>query len=173
VTRTWEYSKIAWGTPLRVVTANGLRVLMYRTDLVHPRWRRVQDVVPDATIARLQALYADLYGDSHIYDSDRDNVPDRWVFNDFGPFAVRYFRDRNRDGRLDNGETLSGEMIHTTPQDEAQTAKGQRPLLGESHGCIHVSPRGRDKLMRAGAFQRGIELVIHEYAEGLPPGWRP
>ena len=108
-----------------------------------------------------------------VYNPDPRSIPDRWVFNDFGPWAVRYFRDTNRDGRLDAGERLSGEMIHTTPEDEAANAKGERVSLGPSHGCIHVSPRGRDKLMAAGAFERGTPLVVHTYTERLPDGWRP
>jgi len=74
---------------------------------------------------------------------------------------------------LDGGERLSGEMIHTTPADEADNALGRRVVLDSSHGCIHVSPRGRDKLLAAGAFQPGTPLVIHTYDEHLPTGWRP
>lgn len=43
-------------------------------------------------------------------------VPNTWVFNDFGPVAIRYFKDLNANRKLDKGkgESLSGEMIHTT-----------------------------------------------------------
>jgi len=47
------------------------------------------------------------------------------LFNDFGPVAVRYFRDDNHNRRLDGKEYLSGEMFHTTPDNEAQAARGQ------------------------------------------------
>ncbi|HVT08035.1 MAG TPA: hypothetical protein VHO67_11295 [Polyangia bacterium] len=148
-------------------------LVMYETGSAHPRWRPVRDVIPDVTTADIQHEYERLYGRTGLYDPDGDRIPDRWVFNDFGPWAVRYFADKNRDGRLDGGERLSGEMIHTTPEDEAQNARGERVHLAESHGCIHVSPRGRDKLLAVGAFQPGTELIIHTYQENLPEGWRP
>ncbi len=170
VTRTWDDSKIAWGTPLHV---NAHGEVLYETGLMNHRWRPVHALIHAETRAKLERRYHELYGHTGLYDDDHDGFPDRWVFNDFGPWAVRYFRDINQDGRLDAGETLSGEMIHTTPEDEAQAAKGQRVTLGPSHGCIHVSPRGRDRLMAAGAFERGTMLIVHAYGDRLPEGWRP
>jgi hypothetical protein len=102
------------------------------------------------------------------YDPDGDYVPDIWVFNDFGAEAVRYFRDKNADRKLDAGEVVSGEMIHTTPENEAQTAKGEPVTFEPSHGCIHVSPGDRARLRAARAFDRGTTLVIHTYAEDPP-----
>jgi len=146
---------------------------MYDARMIHPRWRAVRDVIPNITTDDIKRYYGELYGETRLYDDDGDNIPDRWVFNDFGPWAVRYYEDTNHDGRLDGKEALSGEMIHTTPLDEAANAKGVRVTLGSSHGCIHVSPRGRDKMLAAGAFKRGTLLVIHSYEEQLPTGWRP
>ncbi len=173
VTRTWDYSRIAWGTKLRLERHGLHDVLMYETGMLHPRWRPVRSAVPHFTLSSLRHDYRELYGDTHLYDDDRDGIPDRWVFNDFGPWAVRYYRDRNHDGKLDGKEALSGEMIHTTPEDEADNSRGVRVSLGSSHGCIHVSPRGRDQMLAAGAFTTGTPLVIHGYGEQLPAGWRP
>lgn len=173
VTHTWELSRIAWGTPLRVDRTRTPPVVLYATGMVHPAWRPVRDRVPTITTDYIQHRYMELYGETGLFDADADRIPDRWVFNDFGPWAVRYYRDTNHDGRLDGKEALSGEMIHTTPDDEADNARGIRVSLGSSHGCIHVSPRGRQKLLAVGAFERGTELIIHPYTRSLPAGWRP
>jgi hypothetical protein len=116
----------------------------------------------------VKSYYLALFGPSHAHDSNSDGIPDEWVFNNFGPWAVRYFVDANRNKRLDNGESLSGEMIHTTPNNEGQVAQGQSAQLFPSHGCIHVSPVDRDKLHAAGAFERGVDLIIHRYDETVP-----
>lgn len=173
VTHTWPWSRIPWGTPLRVDRTATVPVVMYATGMVHPAWRPVRDQIPHITTAQIVREYGKLFGDSGVCDLDADRIPDRWVFNDFGPWAVRYYRDDNHDGRLDGKETLSGEMIHTTPEDEAETARGVRVRLGASHGCIHVSPRGRQKLLAVGAFEPGTPLIIHPYTDSLPAGWRP
>lgn len=174
-THKWPYSLIPWGTRLQVERRGRDHegVVMYEAGMIHPRWRPVSSVIPHLTTAQLKKDYDDLYGKTGMYDDDRDGIPDRWVFNDFGPWAVRYYEDTNHDGRLDGKEALSGEMIHTTPEDEAENAKGVRVSLGSSHGCIHVSPRGRDKMLAAGAFTKGTPLLIHTYEERLPAGWRP
>ncbi len=109
--------------------------------------------------------YHGLYG----HDS---GIPDRWVFNDFGPFAVRYFVDKNRNHKRDRNEPLSGEMIHTTADNEAEVSQGSRASLLPSHGCIHVDPIDRERLHAAGAFERGTDLLIHGYNEPLPESMR-
>lgn len=92
-------------------------------------------------------------------------VPRSWVFNDFGPLAIRYFEDIDGDGKRGPAEPLSGEMIHTTPENEAQTSRGLDVKLGQSHGCIHVRPVDRDALRNLGAFTKGNVFVVHRYSE--------
>ena len=41
-------------------------------------------------------------------------VPRQWVFNDFGPIAIRWYKDLNGNNVLDGRERLSGQMFHTT-----------------------------------------------------------
>ncbi len=67
----------------------------------------------------------------------------KWVFNDFGPIAIRYFKDLNSNKILDDGEILEGRMIHTTAEDEALHFRGKKISLTESHGCIHIKPAAR------------------------------
>src|SRR5262249_10768752 len=112
--------------------------------------------------------YQMLYGDSHLYDADGDGIPDRWIFNEFGPMAVRYFKDTNHDGVLDGDEHLMGELIHTVPLNEAQTARGQAATYTISHGCIHISPQDRDRMVSAGALRPGTTFVVHRYDARIP-----
>ena len=98
----------------------------------------------------------------------RLQVPNAWVFNDFGPLAIRYFADKNNNSKLDGNEKLSGQMIHTTPDDEAATKLGNDVKLGESHGCVHIRPDDRVRLMSAGVFKVGVPFIVHSYSDVFP-----
>jgi hypothetical protein len=165
-TNTWPWSKISWGTRLKVDAVAG-EVLFEAGGSGRP-WTKVRERIPGISTRDIRDAYWALYGGSRKYDADGDQVPEIWVFNDFGPKAVRYFRDLDHNRRLDANERLSGEMIHTTPDNEAEAALGDPVVLGPSHGCIHVDPFDRDRLHRAGAFNRGTDLFIHGYDAKVP-----
>ena len=64
-------------------------------------------------------------------------------------------------------------MIHSTPDDEALTAKGVPGVeieLCESHGCIHVKPADIDDMIRRGFMKPGNPIFIHSYTEQAPIG---
>ena len=151
-TRTWALSRIRWGTPLR---DSGTDIL-YKDG---SRWQSVYQTT-GATRAWVMDHYKELYGVRR--------VPDTWVFNDFGPMAVRYFKDMNHNGKLDKNEHLSGEMLHTTADNEAEFALSGTTSLGDSHGCVHMKPDQRDRLNSLGAFNRGVPFVVHKYSETYP-----
>lgn len=166
-TNSWSLSKITWGTRLSL-DATGNAVL-FETRGGRKPWARVEERIPGATKSFIQGEYYKLYGLSGKYDSDGDLVPDLWVFNDFGAYAVMYFKDLNHNRKLDRGtEKLSGEMMHTTPDNEAQVALGEDVVFAPSHGCVHLNQLDRDKFYTAGAFDRGIDLVVHKYSEEVP-----
>lgn len=167
-TRTWGTSRIAWGTPLRL-SSDG-RDLLYATGLAHSPWASALKKA-EVDLAWVRAAYRNLYADTGRYDRDRDGIPDQWIFNDFGPIAIRYFRDLNGNKKLDGKEFLSGEMFHTTPASEALQARKLADRPENSHGCIHISPFDRDRFLRAGAFARGVDLLIHTYEESMPNAW--
>jgi hypothetical protein len=174
VTSTWVWSKIAWGAPLSVDPASGDVLVERRARRGGKHWVRVSAVDPFFTREQVRWRYFQLYGTSFKYDSDHDYVPDIWVFNDFGPMSVRYYKDVNHNGRLDADESLSGEMLHTTPDNEAQLVRpDQTVTFSTSHGCIHMDPRIRESLAAAGAFTRGVTLVVHRYGAKVPPAWNP
>lgn len=77
----------------------------------------------------------------------------------------RYFKDLNSNRKLDSNESLSGDMIHTTPDNEAQYSLGQTVTLMKSHGCIHIRPQDRNTLNAMGIFKPGTSFTVHKYDE--------
>ncbi len=172
-TDSWNMSKIAWGTPIRA-SRTDTRKLEYLspsgkwrpststyTEEVHEINRRPRKITRLLSVNDVMRLNRFLR-DSHDF-------PETWLFSDFGPVAVRYYRDKNRNRRRDANEPLSGEMIHTTQVNEGESyqARGDssKVFLFDSHGCIHIKPADRDTLIKAGAFKKGMTLVIHPYSE--------
>ncbi|MGI2178415.1 hypothetical protein [Shewanella frigidimarina] len=92
-------------------------------------------------------------------------VPESWVFNDFRPIAIRWFKDLNGNKLLDSIESLSGQIFHTTSDNEAETTLGSPVHLRLSHGCIHLKPNDRNRLFAIGAFKRGTSFTVHQYHE--------
>jgi hypothetical protein len=164
-TETWDFSCIRWGTPLRV-DPSGEHVL-YRTNVLD-RWERVESVNPKLTFGAIKRRYLKLYGYSHRYDWNGDGIPEQWVFNDFGPVAINYFCDPNRNRRHDPGERMMGEKIHTTAENEAETTNRERIRMEHSHACIHVRPLDLRRLLRLGAFKKGRLLFVHDQREIVP-----
>ena len=151
-TPTWPMSKIKWGTTLKDMPVK--KDVWYK--LSSGKWGSIKN---DLGISRDEIIqYYHL-----LYKSRR--VPKTWVFNDFGPLAIRYYVDNNNNMILDKNEKLSGEMIHTTPDNEAQTQSGNKVVLAPSHGCIHIKPRDRNLLQGINAFKKGTIFVVHKYNE--------
>lgn len=151
-TNTWQLSRIKWGTPLQ--DKPNLNDVWYQ--LANGNWASIKN---DHQIERQQIinLYYDLY--------NTRKVPSAWVFNDFGPIAIRWYKDLNGNRRMDGSERLSGQMFHTTPDNEAQQATGKPVIMTFSHGCIHLKPNERDLLITAGAFKPGTTFIVHKYHE--------
>jgi hypothetical protein len=148
-------SAIKWGTPLKDMGPVKDDVWY---QLPSGKWA---SVTKDIGISRteLKAYYKRLY--------KIDKVPDKWVFNDFGPVAVRYFKDLNGNKLLDGSERLSGEMMHTTPDNEAQFARSKPVKLDHSHGCIHIRPQDRNVLEGLGLFKNGTVFKVRSYKDRL------
>jgi hypothetical protein len=151
-TPSWPLSKIKWGTRLKDMP--GKNDVWY--ELPSGKWA---SITKDLKIKRFELiqLYYDLYGNL--------KVPDTWVFNDFGPVAIRWFKDLNGNKRLDGSERLSGQMFHTTPTNEAQYKAGKPIKLEPSHGCIHLKPADRDVIFSFGAFKPKTPFIVHKYHE--------
>jgi hypothetical protein len=146
------WSKVRWGTSLR--EKNGVLQVYVRR-----RWRPLKNFTP-ATKKDILDYHEELYGTRRL--------PEKWVFNDFGHLACRYFKDLDKDGRRDKNERLHSELLHTTPVDEADSAQGRPVYLSESHGCIHVKPKDIDEMKQNGFLKSGNKLFVHKYTETAP-----
>jgi hypothetical protein len=82
-----------------------------------------------------------------------------WERNDFGKWAFNL--------RCDGKSTPY--YVHTTPTDEYATAHNLAFSLVQSHGCIHVRPDDRDKMMTEGYLAAGIHLEVKPYDAKGPP----
>ncbi len=157
------WSGVPWGTEMRLIknvtevkTGNTWKPLTS----VNPAWgnfKNSQDGLSDYIRNRFHQL-----GYSGTF-------PDKWVFNDFGHIAVKYFKDLNNNGRMDGREAIMGDFIHTTPGDEYLTSINQTPVLHGSHGCIHVKPKDIDTLIYLGYVKRGNIIEVHDYTEQYIP----
>jgi hypothetical protein len=175
-TNSWQFSKIAWGTPIRANRLN-TRKLEYLSP--SGKWRPstimiTEDVRAKGHIKKTRRLLDvnDVLSLNRDLRGSRD-FPETWLFNDFGPIAVRYYRDSNRNRKRDANESLSGEMIHTTDVNESESYRSQgdssKVFLFDSHGCIHIKPADRDAFIRAGALRKGMALIIHSYDDLFDP----
>lgn len=160
-TPSWSFSKIKWGTPIKDSDLEKSLSDMAKKDvwyqLPNGKWA---SILKDFGITRKDIL------ERHMTLYSTRRVPKVWVFNDFGPIAIRYFVDHNNNKKLDGKEKLEGTMFHTTPENEAEAARGVKKVsLVPSHGCIHLIPADRAALISMNAFKEGTDLVIHPYSE--------
>ena len=82
-----------------------------------------------------------------------------WKKNDFGRWGWNLLR----------GGQPTAYFIHTTPEDEEATEQGQAVFLANSHGCVHLKPAERDRLMNAGLLKEGASFEVRPYSETGPP----
>lgn len=155
-TETWPFSEIKWGTPIKPSPQDPSDVwYLAAKNAGVETWASLKK---DWKISRedVANMHFNLYGVQTIAKT--------WVYNAFGPIAVRFFKDLNGNGRLDpKTEQRSGAMFHTTSENEAQTALKQTVTMNNSHGCIHLKPSERDHLISIKALAAGVKLVIYPY----------
>ncbi|MDL1984961.1 MAG: L,D-transpeptidase [Deltaproteobacteria bacterium] len=149
-----DWSKIRWGSSIK--EENG-KIFVYHNN----RWQHLSKLT---TLGREDILdyHEELYGTRII--------PKKWVFNDFGHQTCYFFKDLNKNRRLDKnkGEKIHSEFIHPTPNNEASSARGLPVILTESHGCIHVKPKDIDEMSKKGYLKAGNIIIIHKYNEIAP-----
>lgn len=163
----WIYSTVPWGTPMKI-EPDAVYIKQYSV------WKKLSATNPDwLKLYKSERALADAI--QYEYDKMKDGFgapkPDTWVFNDFGHISVKYYRDKNHNGVFDRKtDELMSDFIHTTPPDEAATAKINREKLADninlshSHGCIHMKPNDIDRLIRSGYVRRGITIEVHPYS---------
>lgn len=156
------YSGIAWGTPLREYNK---KVQIKRNGV----WVDLSSIPAFSKYAEKDVLkvlkesYASL-----MHDPMLKELPDSWIYNDFGHISIKYFKDLDGNFKLNGKETILGDFIHTTPGDELRSAKGQEVILGESHGCIHVKPKDIDTMLSI-YIKKGSVIEVKEYNDLTTP----
>lgn len=140
-TRNWLYGQIPWGAELREQGGE----IEYRPR-GEKRWKLATG--PKRSLDH-EIPRAEFYG------PDGALFPE-WRLNEFGSIAWRL---RGSPGLL----------IHTTPATEDATARGADPALATSHGCLHVKPSERDRLVERGYLVKGATVVIKRYRDHLLP----
>lgn len=150
------WSKIRWGSEIK--EEGGEIKVMH-----DGKWQLLKIVVPTMTRKMLVDRNIQLY--------NKNELPTKWLFNDFGHMTCYFFKDKNNNRKLDKGEKMSREYFHTTPDDEAATALGKPVTLGESHGCIHLKPNDIDEMIEKKYLAQGNKVVVHKYDETIPKGW--
>ena len=182
-TRLW--SAVAWGTPLRLDPKGVVQIKLPGKEWQRltslPAWRHLDhdqarvasDIENRNLLLWTPVLGAFAKAHEQAPISLYRKIPDKWVFNDFGHVAVKYYRDVNHNGRQDATEaerTLS-DFIHTTPNHELFELLNQKAHAGinspltASHGCVHALPAEADELIQNGYLRVGGPFVVHSYEE--------
>lgn len=143
-TDNWIHSQIPWGAALR--DHNG--EIQFRAENRGRKARWAYATGPKSALT-YPIPREDFYDDDGALHAT-------WRFNDFG---ARAWRLRGSPGLL----------IHTTPGLERASALGVDPSLPTSHGCLHVKPSQRDRLVERGYLRRGVTVVIKRYRDRLLP----
>ena len=157
-TDSWPMSRIKWGTRLKESPHDKDDVwYLASVKMGHENWASMKRDF-GLTKETILNAYSEAMGKVH------KKIPTSWILNDFGPLSVRFFVDKNRNGRLDPDlEKLEGAMFHTTPVNEMQTRQMKEPEMEVSHGCIHLKARDRGTLIGMKVLRAGTKLTIHPY----------
>lgn len=90
-----------------------------------------------------------------FYSQDDGKLMSEWLENDFGKWSWNMKRNGVR----------TPYFIHTTPADELATRSGKPFELKYSHGCLHIRPNNRVKMVEKHYLAAGIEVEVKRYDE--------
>ncbi len=165
VAPSWPFSTIPWGAALRI---NASGEVEFETS--PGKWRLATG--PSGVVVQAFIIFLRKDKKNPKLSDVVDGV--RKVFIDPGTKKLRMATwDKNDFGRwgwnlLQNGHGTPY-FVHTTPEDEQATAQGKAVFLLNSHGCIHLMPAERDRLMTGGYLKQGVSFEVRPYTESGPP----
>jgi lipoprotein-anchoring transpeptidase ErfK/SrfK len=165
VAPSWPNSVIPWGAALRINAAGEVEF-----ENSPGKWIVATGATGAVTLAKISFMKKDkLKPDVRAVTDQVRNVfidpvskalrATTWEKNDFGRWGWN----------LRQGGNSTAYFIHTTPEDEHATAAGTAFNLANSHGCVHLKPSERDKLMNAGFLKEGVAFEVRPYTESGPP----
>jgi hypothetical protein len=153
-----DWSCVPWGTPVRL--NNNIVQVNYKGG-----WMNLSKVNTNWA-SRPEADIKDYVENQYKVYYGIKKVPDTWVFSDFGHTAIKYFKDIDGDYKYNPAtEQILGDFIHTTPGNEASTARNLPFGLSESHGCIHTKPADLDEMIARKYLALGQVVEVHPYTE--------
>ena len=167
VAPSWPMSVIPWGAALRI-NADG------EAEYEEPagKWHVASGPKGAVTKANINFLNKDkatrnpvvatvilLVRNVFIDPNTNARRTTTWDKNDFGRWGWN----------LKQGGQSTAYFIHTTPDNENASALKKAVLLANSHGCIHLIPSERDRLMSAGFLKQGVPFEVRPYTETGPP----
>ena len=165
VAPSWPMSSIPWGATLRLDSKGEIEF-----EASPGRWRVASGPAGVVVQAYMTFLNKDKKHPklsdvvANVRDIFIDPVTNKlrsttWEKNDFGRWGWNL---------LQNGHGTPY-FVHTTPENEQASAQGKAVFLLNSHGCIHLVPAERDRLMAAGYLKQGVSFEVRPYSETGPP----
>jgi hypothetical protein len=167
VTPSWPKSIVPWGAALRVNSGGEVEF-----EAPAGRWRLATGPRGEVTHAamgfllrdkpKIKPKLADVVSQVRGIFIDpvttklRDNT---YKLNDFG----RWGWNLRQHG---HGTAY---YVHTTAEDEHTTEQGKAVFLANSHGCVHLVPAERDRLVSGGYLKEGVQFEVRPYTETGPP----
>lgn len=172
-TGTWPNSSIPFGAALRLGTevdrveylvggntwaaVNGPKgiVIRYMKEFAKKdgKTRTTEDC--DEELSRVLFLE----GDKKLPPGQRKTLRiNYWDQNDFGRWAWN----------LTQNNRATEFFVHTTPLNEIQTINGWAVTMTNSHGCIHITPKTRDRMIADGYLKKGTILEVKSYDDVSP-----
>ncbi|MEM9836470.1 MAG: hypothetical protein AAF828_08205 [Bacteroidota bacterium] len=202
----WEFSTVTWGAATKI--EKGIVQVKLRSKFIPLRsikaWSKYShkeilekvlkayddffDVYTNAGIALSRVKLMEAAKITYISTGKAGKeIPDKWMLNDFGHLSIKYYKDKNHNGRLDGKEGIVADFVHSSPNTEmftrlppryqgsvlkAEVLKSQPDnsrdklllrLLNWSHGCIHILPADMDEMVKEGYAKKGNILKVHDY----------
>ncbi|WP_254509591.1 L,D-transpeptidase family protein [Anatilimnocola floriformis] len=165
-TGTWPNSAIPWGAQLRLGKEPGRVEYLQGGN----SWAAANG--PTGIIVKYMKQFAARDGKTRTTE-ECDNELAGLFFTDRERKVLRTTSwDQNDFGQWSWNLTLNGKItpfyIHTTPLNELQTVKGWTVKLDNSHGCVHLAPKTRDKMMADGYLKKGVIFEVRKYSDVAP-----
>jgi predicted heme/steroid binding protein len=157
--KNWPSSVVPWGAKIRE------RDEIVQYELGHA-WRAASGPHGDVTAALIlfahrsgRHLNRDVAGRQarEMFYDRAGALMSEWKWNDFGKWSWNLMRDGHR----------TVYYIHTTPDDEEASDADLTFELQQSHGCLHIRPKDRQKMMDAKLLRAGVVVEIRPYGERL------